>query len=148
MKRNAFGFVIAGCALALAAWQLVAADGSDAVATNAPVPPAKATSPVANAGYMVHVDESGQIVDDPAAAPSKDFGAALSEAVNTSSEGLMEEATPVGGGVMVNLQGRFQSVYTARVDVNGAIIAPCLTNESEARAFASSAAAQPAAEKE
>lgn len=147
MKRNAFMFVIAGCALALAAWQLIAADGSDGVAASAPTTPAT-TNATTNAGYKVYLDENGQIVEAPAASTAEDFSAALEEYVNTSSEGLVEEATPVGDGVKVDLQGRFQSTSVAKVDVNGTIIAPCLTNETEARAFASSTAAQPAAEKE
>jgi len=46
---------------------------------------------------------------------------ALLNAISTSSEGLQEVAgTTPAGGVMVHLQGRFQTVVAAKLNTNGA----------------------------
>ena len=42
----------------------------------------------------------------------------MQNAVSTSHEGLFEEPAP-GGGIMVNLQGRFQSLSVATTDADG-----------------------------
>jgi hypothetical protein len=156
MKRFAFVLILAGGAVALAASHF-AADGSHVapqpLATNhshttspAGDSSAKIATPVSSAGFVVHFDQSGKIVEE--ATSPVDFNAGLQHSVNTSSEGLVEEAAPVGGGVMVNLQGRFQSAMTATVDANGNVVVPCLSNEHEVDAFTSTTAVSAPATKE
>jgi hypothetical protein len=83
-----------------------------------------------SAGQVLTLDASGKITNaTPQMAGPR---AALGEALSTSSEGLVEEKSPVaGGGVMVNLQGRFQNAMTIAVDENGTVAAPCITGTSE-----------------
>ena len=151
MKRNALVIVLAGSALALAAWQLVAAGGSDSAASAPALSSASATpeasvaatgsAPVAGAGYVVHFDESGRVMEEPTAESIAELNAKLAQAINTSSEGLVEQASPVsGGGMMIDLQGRFQTSAAASVDASGKLIVPCLGNEAEVDAFTSSPA--------
>ena len=45
-------------------------------------------------------------------------------AVSTSADGLLEQTAP-GGGVMVDVQGRFNNQFTARVQPDGSIAADC-----------------------
>jgi len=46
---------------------------------------------------------------------------------STSSEGLVVEKSRVaGGGIMVNLQGRFQNAMTMSVDSNGHTTSACV----------------------
>jgi hypothetical protein len=86
----------------------------------------------ATAGQTVHLDPAtGKIIDTPPAsirALQEEMGAALS----TSDAGLVIENSPVqGGGIMVNLQGRFQNASTAVIDANGALHAPCISGSAE-----------------
>lgn len=51
------------------------------------------------------------------------------KALSTSHEGLVEVASPVpGGGVMIDLKGRFFSVMTATVDAQGRVSTDCTTD--------------------
>lgn len=146
MKRNAFVILFAAGVIALAAWQLAPAGAPDRPADTTPAistvaPSATGTSantiaPAAASGYIAHFDESGQLVEEPAAGSMREHEAALGQSVNTSSEGLVEVASPAaGGGTMVNLQGRFQSAATVTIDANGKVHAPCLGNEAELESF-------------
>jgi len=158
MKRNALVIVLAGAAIAVAAWRLAPAVGlgehsqvpaptGAAVVSNAPAP-AKTRVPAASAGYVVHFDDKGQIVEGVSPQAQAEFNAELNAAINTSSEGLVEKAIPAaGGGTMVDLQGRFQSAATATRDKDGNLVVPCLTNEADVRAFTSAIAADNAAKK-
>ena len=108
-----------------------------------PVPPSNATktaeakSPVqdepaatATSARRVHIDPAtGEIVQPPApqAAPIAQRHTRI--AVSTSQTGLRERKSPVaGGGNIVDLQGRFQSTVSAKLDNTGA---PCLICSSD-----------------
>ena len=73
-------------------------------------------------GMRVHVDpRTGRPTSAPDAASRQMLEDAMrremGDALSTSSDGLVEVASPVpGGGVMINLQGRFQSASVASVD--------------------------------
>jgi hypothetical protein len=154
MKRSAFLSVIAAGVVALAAWQL-ASPGAPrhsavAAAPNAPAPAAtiSTTAPATQAGYVAHFDASGRLVEEPIAG-DENLAAALSRSVNTSSEGLVEVASPVpGGGITVDLQGRFQTTATATIGGDGKLNVPCLTNEAEVQSLTSTTPANPTAAKE
>lgn len=153
MKRIALVMIIVGGVVALAAWQLAPGDSAQATPksrTVAPVAQTASTTPAPynNAGYVVHFDGSGNIVEEISPQSEAEFNAQLNDVISTSSEGLVEQTSAVpGGGTMVNLQGRFQSAATATVDPNGKVVIPCLTNEADVRAFTSATAADHAAKK-
>jgi len=74
------------------------------------------------AGMRIYRDPvTGELVDPPAEAPDQ-VSLPPDDALSTSSEGLMETPSPVpGGGVMVDLQGRFRSPLVATQDAEGKI---------------------------
>jgi hypothetical protein len=83
------------------------------------------TMPSGAAGQVISVDPATGKLRAPQAA---DLVEILGNAVSTSDEGLTVEKSPVaGGGMMVNLQGRFQNALTATVDANGNVQAPCVS---------------------
>jgi len=86
-----------------------------------------AQSPAFSQGQVLILDATGKI--RPGTPQMTELRAGLGEALSTSSEGLVEEKSPVqGGGVMVDLQGRFQNALTIEKDANGNVIAaPCIS---------------------
>ena len=85
-------------------------------------------------GYVVHFDPAtGKIVEPSIDSAPVEFPADWRNALSTSAEGLVEEPSPVkGGGVMVDLGGRFRSAMVAVVDEDGKVTAPCVS-EPEAQ---------------
>jgi hypothetical protein len=78
------------------------------------------------ASQVVQVDPSTGKITMIAAPTPEDLRATLGEAVSTSGEGLVQEKSPVaGGGVMINLQGRFRNASVATVDAQGHLKAEC-----------------------
>lgn len=68
----------------------------------------------------------------------------LRNALSRSSEGLVFQRAP-GGGVVVDLQGRFQNVSVARIDADGEIRTGCVTSHESLVEFL---AAHPGASEE
>lgn len=58
--------------------------------------------------------------------------AGVDPALATSSAGLTEEPAP-GGGMMVDLRGRFRSEVTATVGVDGSVTTECRTRRDAGR---------------
>ena len=87
---------------------------------SAPGAPARrldARMPAFAAGQILNLDPSGKISPAQHAA---DVQLLLGDAASTSSEGLViEKSTVPGGGIMVNLQGRFQNAMVMTIDANG-----------------------------
>ena len=81
--------------------------------------------PSNDVGRRVHIDpETGGILPRPAGKRAAAFQGGTRGSINSSQQGLREKKSPVvGGGVMVDLQGRFRSTVSVTVDENGA---PCL----------------------
>ena len=99
---------------------LPVAAGGDRTDFAAPSTPAPAFSQ----GQILNIDPSGKFVPG---AQTTELQAGLGEALSTSSEGLVEVKSPVsGGGVMVNLEGRFQNAMVIEKDADGHITAPCV----------------------
>ncbi|MHC4984477.1 MAG: post-PEP-CTERM-1 domain-containing protein, partial [Planctomycetota bacterium] len=73
-----------------------------------------------SSGFRAYVDpETGELTEPPSDALAEEPPAA---AFSTSHEGLVETPSPApGGGVMVDLQGRFRSPLTATVDADGKV---------------------------
>jgi hypothetical protein len=106
------------------------------------------TVTAAQAGYRVTIDpNTGELKDEPAPIDMSNLPASLQNALSTSSEGLELVDAP-GGGQMVDLRGRFQNTSVARVEADGTLEAPCLTNEAELESFTSDADNSTTTEKE
>jgi hypothetical protein len=89
-----------------------------------PAAPDPATMPAFAAGQILNLDPAGKFTPAQHAA---DVQLLLGDVASQSQEGLVEESSPVkGGGIMVNLQGRFQNAMTMSVDANGQTAAPCV----------------------
>ena len=82
------------------------------------------------AGYVVYIDPAtGKFTDSPQNASPIVFDAELQNALSTSSRGLRAEPNPgPGGGMRVDLQGRFQNVMFAVVDSDGHVRTSCVSS--------------------
>ena len=81
------------------------------------------------AGSWIHVDpQTGKRVARPAVSAA----IAADPAFSTSHQGLVEQPAP-GGGMMLNLQGRFRSAATATVGADGKAHVECVPPGTAAR---------------
>lgn len=82
-------------------------------------------TPASAAGLTVYKDpETGRLRPLPPEKLQELTSPELRKAVSLSHEGLKETAAP-GGGVMVDLQGRFQSAMQARIAADGELLTDC-----------------------
>lgn len=120
MKRRLPAILLACVFFAIAVWMnltSIPAVGTGSTGVTAPDPPL----------FIVHIDPTTrQFLDNPTPVLLRDD--TDSEKLNRSSSGLRIEPSPVGGGLMVNLQGRFQTTYAATVD-DGYLSAKCERTE-------------------
>jgi hypothetical protein len=92
--------------------------------TNVPQPPANtpAAVPQGAAGLRIHIDpKTGAILREPAPGTVPlQLTPQEQSALSRSTQGLVEVPSSVpGGGVKVDLQGRFQSPLIVTIDANG-----------------------------
>jgi hypothetical protein len=95
-------------------------------------PPREADTPVpaaapavGAAGLTVYKDPvTGRLMPVPPAELQKLLTEDVRRAASMSHEGLVETAAP-GGGVMIDLQGRFQNVMWATTGPDGVVTADC-----------------------
>ena len=94
------------------------------------VPGEAGASVATQSGYVVHFDPAtGKVVEPSIDSAPVEFPSDWRNALSTSAEGLVEEPSPVkGGGVMVDLGGRFRSAMVAVVDEDGTVTAPCVSD--------------------
>ena len=97
-----------------------------------------AAAPQGSPGLRVYVDPvTGEFSAPPPRAARPDEALAPQAAYSTSHEGLVETPSPVpGGGVMVDLQGRFRNPMTAMLDADGRTKlqhTPCLEASGDTR---------------
>lgn len=80
------------------------------------------------AGMILNVDPTtGRIVEQPVS-DGHVLSSEADPAFDTSGDGLQQIPSPVhGGGVSMNLSGRFQNAMTATVNADGTLNAPCNT---------------------
>jgi hypothetical protein len=96
----------------------------------APVAGSRAISqesiPAGASGMRLYVDPAtGEFLEEPLEGESVQMSAEeMAPFFSTSEVGLVEEEAP-GGGVMINLKGRFQQAFTARIDETGAVVYDC-----------------------
>ncbi|MFH1754902.1 MAG: hypothetical protein ABIA59_04290 [Candidatus Latescibacterota bacterium] len=84
------------------------------------------------AGMRVYIDPAtGEFLQEPPQPVISDAGKDINDPFSTSTEGLKQVPAPVGGGVMVDLQGRFRQIVSAAVDDSGAVTTRCDRHESE-----------------
>ncbi len=120
---------------AVSAMLLIAGDQqprpAGATDSNAGTPVARDAGTFAAAGQILNVDPvTGKIVDTPSQS-IRALQDAMGSALSTSDDGLVAQNSPVaGGGVVVNLQGRFQNAVTAVIGANGVLQAPCIAGAS------------------
>ncbi|MDH3197723.1 MAG: hypothetical protein OEO21_05730 [Candidatus Krumholzibacteria bacterium] len=90
----------------------------------------------AASGMVVHIDPAtGEFVEPRDGTVPVALDKEMLDALSTSAEGLVETPSPVpGGGVMVDLRGRFHSTHVAVVDGEGGLSATCHSGEPHAHA--------------
>jgi len=85
----------------------------------------EAAPPAGAAGMTVYKDPiTGRLLPIPPGELQDLLTDEMKSAVSMSQEGLAETAAP-GGGVMIDLQGRFQSAMQAAVDADGKVTGHC-----------------------
>ena len=90
--------------------------------TNAATSGAPGAADPGRAGSWIHVDpRTGKRVPRPAGAAAVPPAPAFS----TSHQGLVEKPAP-GGGIMIDLQGRFRNAATATVGADGTVHRDCV----------------------
>lgn len=132
--KKAAPLALAGAAVAVAlAWVLIANEGGGSRSARDDALTGASTSGASEAGFVVHVDPSTGTFTASSPQPVRvDVDMVLQNALSTSSDGLVEVANPVpGGGVMVDLRGRFQNAMVATVDESGGLGATCVSTISE-----------------
>lgn len=81
-------------------------------------------------GMTVYKDpETGRLLPLPADELQKLLSQDLRNAISTSHEGLIEKETP-GGGVMIDLRGRFRNMTWATKGPDGKVVTHCDSGES------------------
>ena len=110
------GWLCAGCA-------------SPGVTPASSAPEASSTLAGAQAGLRVYKDpQTGEFTDPPP--PEAATAAPTERALNRSHEGLVAVPSDVpGGGVRLDLQGRFRSHFIATKDADGKINIRCLPED-------------------
>ncbi len=81
-------------------------------------------SPKGSSTMKAYIDpETGEFITSPGEEPAMDKKRAAEAAYSTSHDGLVEtpSKTP-GGGIMIDLQGRFRNPLTAKQERNGNLI--------------------------
>jgi hypothetical protein len=82
-------------------------------------------------GMRVYLDPTtGEIIPQPVEAPEPGLPKDITDPMSTSSEGLVVEPAP-GGGVMVDLRGRFRNIATATLDADGNLTTSCDTGSAD-----------------
>ena len=83
--------------------------------------------PAESSGMKVYIDpETGEFLDSPPEKLPAEIQRADEEAISTSHEGLEEiKVDKPGGGVMIDLKGRFQHYQNATTDADGNITIRC-----------------------
>lgn len=78
--------------------------------------------------------EKGNFRENPARLRDRQLADLIRTLTNRSTAGLVEKKT-AGGGVTIDLEGRFQNVMLARIGSKGEPVAACVTGLDEANLF-------------
>lgn len=132
MKRTKPLIALTTAAAVAAAWFALGVVPDDVARTESTVGhPLPATE---THGYVVHIDPAtGRIAEPSPGTVPVTIDGQWADRLSTSSDGLVEEASPVpGGGTMVDLQGRFQNTFVAVVGDSGRVGAACISGAATA----------------
>ena len=126
MKRKQSLSLAAVVIVAACAFFVIPSGSVDDIA----VPAEAGVTGAPQSGYVVHFDPAtGKVVEPSIDSVPVEFPAEWQNALSTSAEGLVEVPSPVeGGGVMVDLRGRFRSAMVAVTDEDGNVTAPCVSD--------------------
>ena len=126
--RFVAGIVLGGACILTTPIAGLAEPGADPP-TNAATSGSSDLAAPGRAGQWINVDpQTGKRIAGPAPAAAM----ALPPAFSTSHQGLVEQAAP-GGGVMIDLQGRFRSAATGTVGTDGKAVVDCVPPGTAAR---------------
>lgn len=108
------------------------ADAADVRRVSAAPPSVAPPASVPTAGLRAHVDpETGRFVPEPPPGAAVESDLVTADAMSTRSVDLVELPSSVpGGGVMLDLGGRFQSAIEMSIDESGALSSDCATDEA------------------
>lgn len=114
LRRVLVSGLVTGAAI-VAQPLLASADPTD----NPPATTGGTAAPAGRAGQMIYADPAtGARTAAPANSAEAAAALANNPALSTSQEGLVEQPAP-GGGVMIDLQGRFRSAAEATIGPDG-----------------------------
>jgi len=137
LKKN---FLAAGSGLILAAMTVVhislvrAEEGGDVTGIPAASQKSAAQAPVATQGMRVYRDpQTGRLGPPPPGVQPPGLSVAEQRMLNRSDAGLQSRVLP-GGGVVVDLQGRYQSMAVATVSADGQAAVNCAVTPAQAEA--------------
>lgn len=83
------------------------------------------SAPVSQAALRIYVDPTtGKVIAPPRAPAAPAPSAKPSPSLDTSGQGLVRTPAP-GGGVMINLQGRFRNQAVATMSADGRVDQKC-----------------------
>ena len=96
------------------------AEGGDLDVASEAAPAIAETAAHPGSGLRVYIDPETGALTTPPAGERRFDSVELLQAMDTSHEGLEERPSPVpGGGMIVDLKGRFQSTVFATLDSDG-----------------------------
>ena len=142
MRPKKQGLVTAGpgliLTLSIALHPILAwADDAGQTAKDASVqrPPSTSSSPVAAQGLQIYRDpQTGQIGPPPPGARPLELSPAERRMLSHSEEGLPPPRVLPGGGVALDLQGRFRNMAVGTVGSNGQAAVGCADTPEQAAA--------------
>jgi hypothetical protein len=143
MQRLKKKFLMAGSGITLVAFLLLHAGfasaeegGDDTVLGDVPtaLPERPAQAPVAAQGMRVYRDpQTGKLGPPPPGITPPGLTAAEQRMLNRSDQGLRPLTLP-GGGVAIDLQGRFRNMAVATVGADGQAVVNCDLTPAQAAA--------------
>jgi hypothetical protein len=138
MKTRVFRVGLVLIAVALSVLWVIVGNSVPAVGQD----PASAQSGNSSGGTdpQAGSDANGPMGAPPPLAPYPNLTPQLRQMLSTSHVGLYEEPAP-GGGMMVNLQGRFMHLLIATTDANGNQVVQCISSDGAASAICGTPAA-------
>lgn len=114
---------VTGCAAKMTALSGPARTEAPASVVQIPVDHHDAV-PSGASGMTIHIDpQTGRILEQPAGGTAPfELTPELQKAVSTSHDGFVAVPSPIqGGGIIINLQGRFQNPLVATIDADGTL---------------------------
>jgi hypothetical protein len=134
--REQLYFVASLVVLVLAADGLSGRDQQANPQESVASPPARHAAPDVVTGFEAHIDpNTRRFTDAPTHTQLQRPAVSIDDEMNFSPEGLEERPSAVeGGGIVVDLRGRFHNTSVATINGDGTVSAPCLSASAECAA--------------